>query len=940
MPAERPGAAPCVAPSRDRGSARRKPGQVSQAAGFRLSPEGRWAAATNAPRIARPRMVVTVEPSTKRRAPACPGLPAFAATTVVWLSLGLLALPARAQPGIVESIEVHGLARMTRETFLYSFGVKAGDPYDPKRIQARFRKLWDLGAFEDLRIEAEPAAGGGKRLVVFVREKPTLVSVVFGENKVLTRTQIEDRLRERKISLEVGHPLNLKSVYSAESVIRDMLGEKGYLDSTVTHRVDRTPAGASVTFSIHPGAKTRIRRIEFVGNTVYSDRTLREALKITRQWRWWWPLSAKSLYHPAKWDQDSSNIRELYLNAGYLDVEIRPPVLDVKTVVKGGKEKRSARRPEASRPAPDESRPAVVGPAAEAGSERAAKLAERRRRQEDKARRRAEKEEERARPKERRWVVLTVPIVEGPQYRMGALRVSGATVFTEERIRAGLPLREGDVLNRGALDALVKRVVGAYQDQGYAYATARHEIERRAGEPVADVRLVVQEDRQYRVDRIEFSGNSLTQDRVLRRELRLGEGDLYNKSLLDLSVRKINQLGYFEVKREEVGVAPVEGKDRVRITIPGEEKSRNEIQIGGGYSGLDGAFFQGYYATRNFLGRGQILSTSLQVGGRRNLYTIQFQEPYFLGRPYTFGFQLTRSDLEFGRALSSRRQGGGLRLGRLFGHFTEASIRYDLDRLESTSFSLGGQRAVNRISALTPAYAVNTIDNIYRPSRGWSLLANFEVAGGPLGGDTNYLRPQVQTSFYKPLGRRTLVAFHGEVGLIRPWQGGGAGNTATVNGVPRFQRFWLGGDTIGPRIFETRSITPLRFVRLDALGRIVEAVEDPSGRPVSDFDRNGDGVVNRFDLVEMGGDRYYLAQAEYVVRINEPLEVAFFADAGSTLFEDRSWGFDDLRVSAGVEVRFYLPVFPVPLRLIYGVPVRKFAEDRTSGFTFSIGRSF
>lgn len=877
-----------------------------------------------------------------RRGLARAGAPALAGRAAFCLMLGFLAgLPAQAQPGVIESIEVHGLARMTRETFLYSFGVKAGDPYDPKLIQARFRKLWDLGSFEDIRIEAEPAPGGGKRLVVFVREKPTLLSVAFEENKVLTRTQIEDRLRERKISLEVGHPLNLKSVYSAESAIRDMLGEKGYLDSTVAHRVDRTPAGASVTFSIRPGAKTRIRRIDFVGNTVYSDRKLREALKISRQWRWWWPLSAKSLYHPAKWDQDSSNIRELYLNAGYLDAEIRPPVLDVRAVVKGGKKKpqrKPAKAPEATASA------APVDPAPdsvpEAGSKRAEKLAERRRRQEEKARRRAHKEEERARPKERRWVHLTVPIVEGPQYRMGTLRMSGATVFPEERLRAGLPLREGDVLNRGALDAFVKRVVGAYQDQGYAYATARHEIQRREAEPVADVLVVVQEDRQYRVDRIEFSGNSLTQDRVLRRELRLGEGDLYSKSLLDLSVRKINQLGYFEVKREEVSVAPVEGEDRVRITIPGEEKSRNEIQIGGGYSGLDGAFFQGFYATRNFLGRGQILSTSLQVGGRRNLYTIQFQEPYFLGRPYTFGFQLTRSDLEFGRSLRSRRQGGGLRLGRLFGNFTEASIRYDLDRLESTSFSLSGQRAVNRISALTPAYVVNTIDNIYRPSRGWSLLANFEVAGGPLGGDTNYLRPQVQNSFYRPLGRRTLVAFHGEVGLIRPWQGGAAGNAATVNGVPRFQRFWLGGDTIGPRIFETRSITPLRFVRLDALGRIVEAVEDPSGRPVSDFDRNGDGVVNQFDLVEMGGDRYYLVQAEYVVRINEPLEVAFFADAGSTLFEDRSWGFDDLRASAGVEVRFYLPVFPVPLRLIYGVPIRKFAGDRTSGFTFSIGRSF
>ncbi len=870
-------------------------------------------------------------------------------TRALCASLALLAAaPADAQPGTVESVEVRGLERMDRGAFLHAFGVRGGDPYDPKRIQAQFRKLWQLGVFENIRIEAEDGPGGGKVLLVVVEEKPLLNAVTFEENKVLTRTQIEDRLKERKIGLEVGKPLNLKTVYEAESAIRDMLGEKGFLDARVTHRVDRpTRMSAAVSFSIRSGTKTRIRRITFAGNTVYGERRLRGSLKITRPWRWWWPFSAKSLYHPAKWDQDSTNIRDLYLNAGYLDVEIRPPVVEVKTVIKGGSRKKAGRMGAEAAEVPA---PPPAAPVASSDSERAAeeavtpeaarKLAEKRRRQEEKARRRREKEIEKATPRERRWVFLTVPIEEGAQYRMGTLGVTGSTLFTEDRIRGWVPLKEGHVLNRGVLDAVVKGIVDEYQNRGYAYATARHEIERREGEPVADVRLVIIEDKPFTVGRIEFSGNTQTQDRVLRRELRLNEGDLYSKGLLDLSVVKLNQLGYFEVKRDDVVVEPVEGEGRVRITMPGEEKGRNEIQVGGGYSGLDGAFFQGYYATKNFLGRGQILSTSLQVGGRRNLYQVAFREPYFLGKPYTLGFNLTRSDLEFGRTLQSSRRGGGVLLGRQFGFFTRAFIQYDLERIESTGFSVTGGTATNLISALTPMFEFNKINNPYRPSRGWSFATNFNVAGGPLEGDTSYLRPQAQSSIYRPFGRRTFLALHTEAGLIRSWQGGSTGNTATVNGIPRFQRFWLGGDTLGPRIFETRTITPLRFVRLDAFGRIVEAVKDPRGRPVADFDRNGDAVVDRLDLVEMGGDRYYLAQAEYVVQINEPLEVAFFVDAGSTLFEDTPWGFDDLRSSAGVEVRFYLPVFPVPLRLIYGVPVRKFPEDRTSGFTFSIGRSF
>jgi outer membrane protein assembly factor BamA len=121
---------------------------------------------------------------------------------------------------------------------------------------------------------------------------------------------------------------------------------------------------------------------------------------------------------------------------------------------------------------------------------------------------------------------------------------------------------------------------------------------------------------------------------------------------------------------------------------------------------------------------------------------------------------------------------------------------------------------------------------------------------------------------------------------------------------------------------------------------VIEATNDPSNRPTRDFDLNGDGVVNRNDLVALGGDRYWLAMVEYTIPFQSPVEIAFFGDAGNALYEDTSWGLADYRASAGIELRFFLPVFPVPLRLIYGWPLRKLPEDRTSAFTFSIGRSF
>ncbi|HEX6851596.1 MAG TPA: outer membrane protein assembly factor BamA [Candidatus Polarisedimenticolaceae bacterium] len=864
----------------------------------------------------------------------------------------LAPFPARAQTGTVEGVEVQGLVRMSNEAFLRAFGIRAGDPYEPARIRAAYKRAWDLGLFDDLSIEAEDGAGGGKVLIIRAKERRVLTGITYEDNKVLTRTSIEDRLREKKVSLDVGKPLNLRTIFDAQQEIRLLLGEKGYLDPAVRYTLaEPTTSTATVRFEIRPGAKTRIREIEFVGNTIYSDRKMLKQLKLTQEWRWWWPLSQKNLYHPAKWDQDTGGIRDLYLNTGYLDVELRPPVVEVRE--KGRDAGKTAADVAAQAPAPE---PASEPPKPDTApispddlkpqSERQIrKRAERERKEAEKALKRAEKDVKKKEPKVKRWAYLTVPVVEGKQYKSGEITVTGNTVYSEDDIKKRMVfLRPGLVFNNGLLDLSIQSIQRQYQDKGYAYATARREITRRPGDdPVADVKIIVTEDKQYTVDRIEFAGNSATQDRVLRREFRLAEGDLFSQSLLDLSVNKVNQLGYFEAKREDVTVTPVEGKDKVRVTVPGEEKGRNEVQVGGGYSGLDGAFFTGYYSTRNLLGRGQVFSASVQVGGNANRYQIAFQEPYFLGRPWSAGFSLFRRDIDYNSTQSSSGSGFGIALGRLLGNFSSVGARYDFERVRTKGFNFSTTVAENEISSFTPTFAYNRINNPYRPSAGWQFSADMQVAGGPLGGDTNYLRPRLNYTGFKRGPRRTFFGLHAEAGQIKAWQGGAAPSSSNINGVPRFERFWLGGDTTGPRVFETRAVAPLRYIRFDPSRQyVVEVTDDPSNRPTSDFDLTLDGVVDERDLVDVGGDRYYLAQLEYVIPFSgqSPVEAAVFLDVGNALMEDQPWGFDDVRAAWGVEVRFYIPVFPVPLRLIYGAPIRKLPQDRTSAFTFSIGRSF
>ncbi len=840
----------------------------------------------------------------------------LARTVLLILVLSLiLPLPSQAQQGTIEEIRVLGLYRMTREAFLHALGLKVGDPYDERQIRARYKALWDLALFEDIVVDRETGPKGGAVLVIKIKERPVLTTVTYEDNKVANRTAIEDRLKEQKIGLQLGKPIDPGAIFRAETAIRNLLGEKGFLNAeveAVTTVVTETTR--AVHFKITPGGKTRIRDIRFTGNTVFSDGKLKGTLELTQERKWYWPWSSKNLYHPVKWDQDVSKISKLYQDRGYLDVEVRPPVLEVREVK------------------PREGKPAKKGDDAELAPKKLKKREKQQRKRQQKSK------------AVKRWVELTVPIVEGPQYDLGEITISGNEVIPEELLRAMIPLQSGAILRFGLLEAAMEGIQRLYEDRGHLYATVVRHVSRREGENVADVELIIEEDEPYYISTIEFTGNSKTHDKVLRREMILAEGELFSRSKLDISKMKINQLGYFQVEDDPV-IEPVEGENRVSITFPGLEQSRNEIQIGGGYSGYEGAFFNGVYSTRNFLGRGQIFQAALQIGGRSDRYQLSITEPWFLNRPYRLGFNVFRRDLDYGASLRSSSRGRGIVLGKLIGRFTRVDISYNWEKVSQRTF-LGSDVDSDdipdtvsdelSISSITPVYYFSTVNNPYRPTRGKSFHASLQLAGGPLGGQVSFWKPVVSFTAYKRAFRGTYLGFNARVGMVREWQETEARSNSIIMGIPRYQRFWLGGDTLGPRGFDTRTITPLRYVTLDEFGNIDEVLGDPRKHPADDFVSTGGIPIP----IEVGGDRFFLFQSEYVWPLNEQAELALFVDIGDALFEDQPWGFSTVRVSAGVEARFHLPIFPVPLRLIFGYPVRKLEGDQTSSFTFSIGRSF
>jgi len=904
---------------------------------------------------------------------------------------------------------------------------------------ANERARVDLDLFDDIIVESRRREGNVYDLIFHVRDRPLVGNVAFVGMKAVTEANIQERLNQSKCEVRRGQPVDFSVLRRAEAAIEQLLAEKGYLQARAKARL--TPVGQGqreVTFTIHEGVKTKIKDIDFVGNTVFTDRRLRKLLKLTKRafWLTSW-ASSKTLYHPAKFDQDAENIRTAYKSVGYLDVTIQPEIVEL---VGGKKEKKEKRGREdltvtAGGTAPageqieeeeeDFEEPApVVAPPGETEKERKKRV---------KAELKAKKEREN-RPK--KWVRLTVPIEEGPQYKLGKIEIDGNSVFSVPEILARVPLRPGLVFNDSALKYGTKRLEEDYGERGYFYVSIDPRVEKHA--PVADLTLAITEDKKYFVDRIEFGGNTTTRDGVLRREMPLTEEDLFNVRRMRLGLRKIAQLGYFQVG-DDPAVKPKGETDHVDILVQGVESSRNEIQVGGGVSGLEGGFFQASYSTRNFLGRGEIFSTYIQTGSRANRYSFNFTEPWFLGRPWTLGFSLFRRQTDY-TGFRQIGSGGTLSLGRLLGAFSRFDVAYGYENVDllTTTAGFPVNRQNSSTSSLTTLYTVDTRNNYFRPTRGYRVQGSMEYAGGFLGGDNFFYKPRFDATLYLPgLSRKHYIGLNAAYGYVSPFGG---------RVVPVFERYFLGGER-SLRVFKSRTVSPARRdVDVNHNGfidtpedrnpdGIFEPCEDLNGNGVQDKnepdrgnclldpaedanhngildtedlnhngvldpgeDKNGNGILDtedrngngRLDLGEdrpdgvwtpfcpaddpnmngkqdpgefdngncrldpgedtngdgvfgtvfPGGNQYILLNAEYTVPLADAVEFALFYDAGNAFDDGQKIRLNDMRVDYGFELRFYLPVFQAPLRLIYGFIQNPQKGEDPSNFIFSIGTTF
>src|SRR4030095_11492897 len=243
---------------------------------------------------------------------------------------------------------------------------------------------------------------------------------------------------------------------------------------------------------------------------------------------------------------------------------------------------------------------------------------------------------------------VTVPVIEGRVYRIGEMKIEGNSIYSEDAIRAVIGLNKGDIANGEKIGkALFENLKKYYGQQGFIEYTAEptptfKDNPQKPDEGVVDFVITIEEGKQFALRRLEFVGNTFTRDNVLRREVLLNEGDIYNQSAWEYSIIKLNQLGYFEPidKDKDADFRTNEEEATVDLNLKVSERGRQQISFNGGLSGIGGSFFGLEYSTNNLLGRGEILSLNMSAGNRQKYVQFSFTEPYLKNRPITAGFSI------------------------------------------------------------------------------------------------------------------------------------------------------------------------------------------------------------------------------------------------------------------------------------------------------------
>jgi outer membrane protein insertion porin family len=514
------------------------------------------------------------------------------------LFVGSPSAQAQDQQKLVEEVDIQGNRRNRDEDLLYYIQTKPETPFSREQAERDLQTLLALGFFDksEARVETEDAPRGGLRVIFVVKELPIIRDIQFEGLKSVAESDVLKAFRERRVGVSKESTYDPVKVQNAKRVIKELLAARGKPNATVDAKLDEVSAtSTAITFDIKEGERVRVVEIQFEGNKVFSDGRLRSQMKYVQEAGLISRFKGKDILDREKLDVDLRLVQFYMRSKGYLQARTGDPKV----------EGLGPRRTGFFIPLPFLS-------STDEG------------------------------------LRVTVPVTEGKLYRIGSIKIEGNSIFSEQVITNVVGLKPGDVANGERIGkALQEDLKKAYGSQGfiqyeYDVEPTFKDSPAKPDEGIVDFVFTITEGKQFTLRRLEFLGNNFTRDNVLRREILVNEGDVYNQRAFEISVLRLNQLGFFDPldAERDADFRTDEEEALVDINLKVAERGRQQISFNGGISGIGGSFFGLEYSTNNLLGRGETLSFNLAYGNRQRSFQFSFTEPYVKNRPITVGFSV------------------------------------------------------------------------------------------------------------------------------------------------------------------------------------------------------------------------------------------------------------------------------------------------------------
>jgi outer membrane protein insertion porin family len=813
---------------------------------------------------------------------------------------------------LVESVDVINTRRLRKDDILYYIQTRPGDPYNEQQVQRDLQAILALGFFDKTktRVLTEEGARGGINVIFEVTELPIIRALQFEGLSSVPESDVLKAFRERRVGVSKESIYDPVKARNAIRVLKELLASHGHPNATIEQRrEDVSNTSVALTFVINEGERVRVVEVQFEGNSIFSDKKLRGAMKFVKEAGLMSRLRGQDILDREKLEYDLRQVDNYMRSKGYLQARHGEPRVESVGPRRTGF-------------------PILPLPFLSSTDE---------------------------------GLRVTVPIIEGKIYRLGDMKIEGNSIFSEDAIRGYIGLQKNDVANGEKIGkALYENLKKVYGSQGFIEYTAEptptfKDNPQKPDEGIVDFVITIEEGKQFSLRRLEFVGNTFTRDNVLRREVLLNEGDIYNQNAWEYSVIKLNQLGYFDPidKDKDADFKTNEEEATVDINLKVTERGRQQISFNGGLSGIGGSFFGLEYSTNNLLGRGEILSLNLSAGNRQKYLQFSFTEPYVRNRPITVGFSLFATTQQFfgegtflsqnlaaqqglsGSAIDffnvseenlfTRTSYGGSVFAsaplsefyrkRRFTQFSRigASYQFSTSSVKDPKVNTDPNNPAQFIPVIysqpsiitsrgTLSFVYDTRNASIDPTQGRELSLSAALAG--LGGDVRTYQPTLSFTQFFPIrnkrserphvfGFRLIATTVGSFATSAKVRG--SNSLAFVDGVPIFERFFL-GDEFSIRGYNVRSITPLAPLDSFVTSRNVVIASNASGTPtaipgvpaslanIGTFTGpTGNNVVQlQRSFTPIGADTQLLGNFEYRIPvIGRAVSLAAFADIGS-----------------------------------------------------------